>query len=451
MLDQFLQFIRKKSLFHPSDAILLAISGGIDSVVMAHLFAQTSFNFALAHCNFGLRGIASDEDEDFVRDMAAGYGVPFYVEHFETEKFASDEKISIQMAARELRYAWFGQLLKTEGYSYLATAHHLNDVLETVLLNLVKGTGIAGLRGIPPKNDKIIRPLLFAGKDQIRKYTEEHQLPWREDSSNSSEKYQRNLIRHQVVPVLAQINPNMLKALESTVERVDAVESIFHAQVAQIHAEACFTTDRDFFIEIRKLIAQPGWVVILDKILEPYGFNYTQTHAIAQKVAAGIVPEMIGKTFYSHTHRLDIDREHLIISPIHRKSLGTLKIDVDTEVIEGLDFVLTFESKEVSEFEMIADKNQAALDFHTLTFPLTLRKWEPGDWFMPLGMRHKKKLSDFMIDRKIPLNLKDKVYVLTSGESIVWVVEHRIDERFKITTDTRSVYLISLKRHDQSF
>lgn len=450
MLDTFLQFIQKKALFHPSDALLLAVSGGIDSVVMAHLFAQTSFNFAIAHCNFGLRGKASDEDEDFVRALAAAYEVPFYAERFVTEDFAAEEKISIEMAARELRYAWFGQLLKTEGYSYLATAHHLNDVLETILFNLGKGTGIAGLRGIPVKNDKIIRPLLFAGKNQIREYANEYQLQWREDSTNSSEKHQRNLIRHKVVPVLVQINPNVLKALESTIERVEAVEAIFRAQVAQIQAEACFTKERDFFIEVRKLITQPGMSVILDKILEPYGFNYWQTHAIAQKIAIGIVPEIIGKTFYSHTHRLDIDREHLIVSPIHRKSLRTLSIEVDTESVEGLDFVLTFERKEASEFELLADKNQAALDFHTLTFPLTLRKWEAGDWFMPLGMPHKKKLSDFMIDRKIPLNLKDKVCVLTSGDTIVWVVGHRIDERFKITTDTRSVYLISLQRHDQS-
>ena len=445
MLDTFLQFIQKKDLFHLSDAILLAISGGIDSVVMAHLFAQTSFNFAIAHCNFGLRGAASDEDENFVRNLAANYEVPFYTERFETEKFAATEKISIQMAARELRYAWFGQLLKTEGYSYLAVAHHLDDVLETILLNLAKGTGIAGLRGIRVKNDKVIRPLLFAGKEEIRAYVEEHQLAWREDSSNSSDKYQRNLIRHQVVPVLQQINPNLLKAVESTVERVEAVEAIFYAQISQIQQEACFIRERNFYIEVKKLLKNPGLSVILDKLLEPYGFNYIQADTIAQKIAAGIVPEIIGKTFYSHTHRLDIDREHLIVSSLHRKPFENLEIDADTESMEASGFSLTFERKEANTFEMKADKNSAALDFDRLIFPLTLRKWAPGDWFMPLGMRHKKKLSDFMIDRKIPLNLKDKVYVLTSGNDIVWVVSHRIDERFKITADTQTVYLVRMQ------
>jgi tRNA(Ile)-lysidine synthase len=445
MLDQLLKFIQKKDLFHPSDAILLAISGGIDSVVMAHLFAQTSFNFAIAHCNFGLRGAASDEDEAFVRNLAANYEVPFYTERFETEKFAGTEKISIQMAARELRYAWFGQLLKTEGYSYLAVAHHLDDVLETIVLNLVKGTGIAGLRGIRAKNDKIIRPLLFSGKEQIRAYAEENQLPWTEDSSNSSEKYQRNLLRHQVVPVLQQINPNLLKAVESTAERVEAVEAIFYAQVSRIQQEACFICERDFYVEVEKLLKNPGLPVILDKLLEPYGFNFIQADTIAQKIAAGIVPEIIGKTFYSHTHRLDIDREHLIVSPLHRKPFGNLEIHADTESIEASGFFLTFKRKEANAFELKADKSSAALDFDRLTFPLTLRKWEPGDWFMPLGMPHKKKLSDFMIDRKIPLNLKDKVYVLTSGDDIVWVVGHRIDERFKVISDTKAVYQINMQ------
>lgn len=448
MLDQFLQFIQKKSLFHPSDAILLAVSGGIDSVVMAHLFSQTSFNFAIAHCNFALRGQASDEDERFVQDLAATYEVPFYVEHFDTENFASEEKISIEMAARELRYAWFGQLLKSEGYTCLATAHHRNDVLETVLLNLVKGTGIAGLRGIPAKNDRIIRPLHFATKDQILAYAETNKLEWREDSTNNSEKFQRNLMRHKVVPVLTQINPRILKALESTVERVEAVEAIFYNQVDQFREKYCFTKGRDFFIDVAQLIIQPGFVVILDKILEAYGYNYAQSQAIAQKVSEGIVPEIIGKTFNSHTHRLDIDREHLIISPIHRKSVENLLINEGAESVERDDFVLTFEKEDAKYFELINDKNQAALDFHILTFPLTLRKWEPGDWFIPLGMSHKKKLSDFMIDRKIPLNLKDKVHVITSGKSIVWVVGHRIDDRFKVTKDTRSVYQIRLQRHD---
>jgi tRNA(Ile)-lysidine synthase len=371
--------------------------------------------------------------------------VPFYTERFETEKFAATEKISIQMAARELRYAWFGQLLKTEGYSYLAVAHHLDDVLETIVLNLVKGTGIAGLRGIRAKNDKIIRPLLFSGKEQIRAYAGENQLPWTEDSSNSSEKYQRNLLRHQVVPVLQQINPNLLKAIESTAERVEAVETIFYAQVKQIQEEACFVRERDFYIEVEKLVKNPGLSVILDKLLEPFGFNYIQADTIAQKIAAGIVPEIIGKTFYSHTHRLDIDREHLIVSPLHRKPFGNLDIHADTESIEASGFSLTFERKDGSAFDLKADKSRAALDFHALDFPLTLRKWEPGDWFMPLGMPHKKKLSDFMIDRKIPLNLKDKVYVLTSGGQIVWVVGHRIDERFKITPDTQTIYLVRVQ------
>ncbi len=448
MLEQFLQFIQKKELFRASDALLLAVSGGIDSVAMAHLFAQTSFNFAIAHCNFGLRGKASDEDEAFVRNVAAKYEVPCFVEHFTTEKYAADEKISIQMAARDLRYTWFGQLLKTEGYAYLATAHHLDDVLETILLNLTKGTGISGLRGIPVKNDKIIRPLLFAGKAEIAAYAKEKKLDWLEDSSNSSDKYQRNLIRHQVVPVLQKINPNLLKAIESTVERVGGTEKVVEAAVQEVQKEACFTKNRDYYIDVNKLISKPGFSVILDKILGFYGFNYAQTESVATKVAQGITPEIIGKVFYSHTHRLDIDREYMIISPLHRKQLETSQIDETTQNLEEFDFTLTFVKKVADGFAFSKDQNQAALDFYKLDFPLTLRKWEPGDWFMPLGMPHKKKLSDFMIDRKIPLNLKDKVYVLTSGNDIVWVVGHRVDERYKITKETRSVYLISLQRHD---
>jgi tRNA(Ile)-lysidine synthase len=439
MIEQFLSHIDQNQLFAKEDRILLAVSGGIDSIVMAALFNEANLNFALAHCNFGLRGEESDADEQFVKKLAKRYKVPFFVNHFDTETYAQSEQLSTQMAARYLRYQWFEELRQQEGFAYVATAHHQNDTLETVLFNLTKGTGIAGLHGILPKKGKIIRPILFAHKEMIYDYVASRQLVWREDSSNESTKYYRNLIRNQVVPVLKQINPDVENTIMQTVERIRAVEEVFHEKVEQAKKEVVREEGLDVFMKIEKLIALKEPAIILHELLRPYNFNYTQAKEIVARINKGS-----GKWFMSPTHRLNIDRTLLIISPKELESFQDREVYEDSKEFENEFFKLDFEICDAEGFDISKDKNTAALDFDKLEFPVKIRKWKDGDWFHPLGMNQKKKLSDFMVDEKIPLTLKERVFVLTSGGSIVWVIGHRIDDRFKITKQTQKIFKIEI-------
>lgn len=437
MLKNFISYIKDKNLFQPEESVLLAVSGGLDSVAMARLFNEAKFNFAIAHCNFNLRGDESDADEQFVRKLAKKYKVEVFVNQFDTQQFAETEKVSIQMAARTLRYNWFSELLEEHGFAYLATAHHKNDNAETVLLNLVRGTGISGLHGILPKRGRIIRPLLFADKEMIMDYIAEKQLAWREDSSNSSNKYSRNLLRNEVIPLLKNINPDIEHTLETTIEKISAVENIFLRFIEEQKKELITFSDGDLIIDGNKLLDHPESKLIIYQILEPYNFNFSQAGSVLSSLNnAG------GKIFDSTTHRLNVDRGKLILS---KKNLSIFKsadiAESATSFVKD-DFHLSFSFLNADETKITGDRNIALLDFDKLSFPLTIRKWKAGDWFCPLGMNKKKKLSDFMIDEKIPLNLKERAYVLVSGESIVWFVGRRIDDRFKITEKTEKVYKV---------
>lgn len=438
MLQKFLDYNKENKLFKPDDKILLAVSGGIDSVAMANLFNRARLKFGIAHCNFGLRGEASDADEHFVKKLSKKYKVTFHSNQFDTEHFAQSEKISTQMAARHLRYEWFNKLLKEEGYALVATAHHQNDILETVLLNLVKGTGIAGLHGIKPKNGNIIRPILFADKNMIQDYVAVQHLTWREDSSNESAKYQRNIIRHEIVPKLKLINLNVVYTIKNTVERISAVEQLFNHHVGRIKEKAVLVKDEDAYIDIAEISASVMPAIILSEIIKPYHFNYHQAKNIAKKLGEGP-----GKVFESPTHRLNIDREKIIISPKDLSFFQEAIIQEGQTLFNHRGLNLRFSILVNKAFKIPADKNIAVLDYSKLKFPLKVRKWKEGDWFYPLGMNRKKKLSDFMIDEKIPLNLKARVFVITSGDSICWVVGNRIDNRFKVTGKTRKIYKIT--------
>lgn len=445
MLQKFLQFIDNTQLFKPENKILLAVSGGIDSVAMADLFYKAKFNFGIAHCNFGLRGEASDADELFVQKMAKKYKVSCHVNHFDTQGYAEKEKISTQMAARYLRYQWFNTLL-TEGFQYIATAHHQNDVLETLLLNLTRGTGIAGFHGIKAKSGKVIRPVLFADKEMIMEYIAENQLSWREDSSNESVKYQRNLIRHEVIPKLQQINPDLVRTIQNTVERVEAVENIFREQVQKLQTAILDYHGEDTYVAIADLLRKSEPALYLSEILKEYHFNYIQAKNIIARLQEGA-----GKIFESPTHKVNIDRDQLVICPRSFTAFQDVLISKEQKTYGDDRLSLQFSTEDKLEFKISREKNIAALDYDQLKFPLKLRKWKEGDWFCPLGMNKKKKLSDFMIDEKIPLNLKERVLVITSGKAICWVVDHRIDDRFKITDKTRKIYTITrLAGNDQS-
>lgn len=442
MLNEFLTFINKQNLIQPSQKVLLAVSGGMDSVVMCDLFSKAKIDFAIAHCNFGLRGEESNEDEMFVKKLSIKYKVPFFVTTFQTADFAENEKISTQMAARILRYEWFEKIRVQHNFDYIATAHHQNDVLETVLLNLTKGTGIAGLHGIRVKNGHIIRPILFAEKESIFDYVVENQIIWREDSSNESNKYQRNLIRNEVVPLLKQINPNLENTIQQTVERITAVEDIFEQEMEMLRKQITWSDSQAIYVNYKAIqtLSQP--VIKLAELLKPYHFSYQQSQDIFEAF-----DKESGKTFLTPTHTLVKDRTELVITPKNLQAFTSKTIEKNNEVVEFGERMLNIGAiTEIEEgFTVPTAKKVACLDADKVRFPLQLRKWKEGDWFCPLGMNKKKLISDFLIDQKVPLNLKKEVYLLTSNGSVVWVVGFRIDDRFKVTEKTSKICLMEVK------
>jgi tRNA(Ile)-lysidine synthase len=440
MLKKFQSYIAEQQLFDLQDSVLLAVSGGIDSVVMAHLFFKAKLKFAIAHCNFGLRGEDADADEKFVKKLAKKYKVPFFSEHFETQAFADKEKISVQMAARVLRYEWFEKIRQRENFQYLATAHHLNDIIETVFFNITRGTGISGLHGILPKHQSVIRPLLFADKEMIYEYVVKNELIWREDSSNQSVKYQRNLIRNEVVPLLKNINPNLENTIKQTIEKVTAVEKIFENHVKKVKEKVYNERNQIHYIDFVSLENEPEKLMILSEILKPFNFSYIQTKDIIQTWQAEA-----GKKFESPTHILVKDRTELVITGKQLQPFMSAVIHENQNRFDNEALHLQLQELPREQIKILSDKKLALLDSDVLKFPLKIRKWKEGDWFMPLGMQKKKKLSDFMIDEKIPLNLKDRIWVLTSDDSIVWVIGQRIDDRFKITENTEKVLKVVLE------
>ncbi len=439
MKDKFLAFIEENHLFHVDQQILLAVSGGMDSVVMADLFFKANVPFAIAHANFGLRGEESDADEAFVKKLAKKYKAACFTRIFATAAFAKDEKVSIQMAARALRYTWFYELMELQNIPFLATAHHQNDALETALLNFTKGTGISGLHGILPKSGNIIRPMLFATKEDIYDYLVARQLVWREDSSNESNKYQRNLLRNQVIPLLKEINPDIEHTFVNTLSRVKGAEKVFYRIVEEAVGYTVTNAGGHIYINLEKLEQLPEAGIVLAEILKKYHFNFSQAKQVWDRRDEGS-----GKYFDSPTHRINIDRGQFIISKKNLQQFHSLEVMQNLKAIEVGRVTLNFSTQVREKVAITNQKAVALLDLERLKFPLTIRKWKNGDWFIPLGMKKKKKLSDFMIDEKIPLNLKEEVFLLMSGDSVVWVIGHRIDDRFKITESTTQVYQAKL-------
>jgi len=426
--------IAENQLFNKNDKILIAVSGGVDSIVLldmlcaaTSIFDDKSLHFALAHCNFQLRGQESEDDELFVRKLAEKYEIPFFCKRFDTQAITEEKKSSIQIVARNLRYTWFYELLEKLDFQYIATAHHQNDSIETVLYNLTKGTGIAGLHGILPKNGKIIRPLLSSSKNEILDYAIENQLLWREDSSNASDKYSRNLIRHQVIPILHKINPNLEETFKDNILRISAVERIFREEVRRFKEKISIITienkEEIYHLDIEKIRNESENLIKLHEILKDFGFNFTQT-----KLIINSLDKSAGKLFHSNTHTLLRDRKTLIIRKYK---------EAQTANTDFLDYS-TFEKS--IDFQPSKEKNKVHLDFDKIGTNLKLRLWENGDTFQPIGMKGKtKKISDFLNDLKIPLNSKRQVHVVTADGQIAWVVGYRIDERFKVTEKTKNI------------
>ncbi len=440
MLNQFKQYIREFRLFGPEEPILLAVSGGVDSMVMAELFHRAGLSFAIAHCNFSLRGSESNQDEAFVAVMAETYGVRFFVKHFKTRDYAGFNKISVQMAARTLRYEWFDELLQTEGFKSIATAHHLDDQIETFFINVLRGTGISGLHGILPNRTRIVHPMMFAFRRQIEEFASDEAIVYREDSSNRSSKYVRNKIRHDLVPMLGEINPEFRKTITNTIDRMRETELLLRNHLVEISAKVAAISDGIPVLKISELVKLQPKETYLYELLQPYNFNRSVTDEIADGLG-----EISGKQYFSPTHRLVKDRELLII-----KALGPVGMEpADETLIEEK----TSEIKKPIQLKFSLIENQpdlavskngsmAMLEASKIIWPLRLRKWKEGDTFVPFGMNNKKKLSDFFIDNKFSIIEKENAWLLISGNEIAWLVGHRIGNGFRITSETRSILKI---------
>jgi tRNA(Ile)-lysidine synthase len=442
MLKAFKTYIANEKLFLPGERVLLAVSGGMDSVVMTELFARGRFSFAIAHCNFSLRGKESDADESFVKNLAKKLKVPCHIRQFLTTDYADEHGLSTQMAARELRYGWFNELLTKEGYSVLATAHHLDDQIETFFINMLRSTGIAGFHGILPKQGKIIRPLLFASRKEIEEFVKKNDLAYREDTSNQEIKYLRNKIRHELLPVLAEINPGFRNILTENIYRVREAESIFRDTVNQARSTFVRKKKERLLISISQIKELTPNKTYLFEFLSPFGFNYPVIKDISEALN-----EEAGKQFYSPTHRLIKDRNDLIITPLPADKKNPVEKNVfqipenHSRVKVPLKLTLKKLLKD-KNFQVDLSPHIANLDLHKITFPLTLRKWQHGDAFHPFGRDYKKKLSDFFTDNKFSIDDKENTWILCSGGKIIWIVGHRIDNRFRITPKTKQVLQI---------
>ena len=440
------QFIQEKKLIPSDGRVLVAVSGGVDSVVLCHLFKQLSIPFGIGHCNFQLRGAASDEDALFVTQLAEQLAVPYFSTAFDTTKIAAQEKQSIQLVARRLRYDWFAKILKEENYQSVATAHHLNDSIETFLYNFSKGTGLRGLTGVPVQNKGIIRPLLFASKDQILDYAQKHQLAYREDSSNAEDKYARNKIRHHVVPILKQLNPSLEQTSLQTFQNLHEAVHLYDFALQHLLAELLEESAEETRLFWPKLLSFPMANSLLYECLKPFGFHPDQIKQILDEVA-----NKTGALFYSASHQLLVDRQYLIVRPKE----GTIEeeriiFEQGKASLHLGDSVL--EAKWGLEYDGTIHKaiDRAQLDVNRLSFPLKLRHWKPGDYFCPIGMNGKRqKLQDFFSNQKLNRFEKEKVWILeTEAGEICWLVGYRIDERFKMTSDTKEYVLFKWTKNN---
>ena len=441
MLKQFKKYIATQKLFLRKEKILLTVSGGIDSVAMCELFYQAGLQFGIAHCNFGLRGDESDADEVFVKNLAEKYEVPFYVNRFNTADFARENGISIQMAARELRFKWFDEILTAEKYHYIATAHHQNDEIETFFINLMRGTGVAGLHGILPKHNKIIHPLLFANRDKIENFIKENNLKFREDSSNSSDKYIRNAIRHQIVPVFKELAGDFEQTMIENIRKIRDTETVF-LEMLELKREQLLKTEKDrILINIAELQKLNPLKIYLFHFLTTYHFNAETIESLINAL-----DDISGKQFYSPTHRLLKDRENLIIIGLEEEA-SSCDLTFITAGTNRIELPLTIDFRQTTESEIIKinpDKNYAYLDFDKLKFPLTIRKWKQGDYFYPYGMKGKKKLSDFFTDQKFSILDKEQTWLLCSADDIVWIIGWRIDDRYKLSNKSKKAFIAHL-------
>lgn len=431
MIKQLISFNKNHRLFNHSSKILVAVSGGIDSMVLLHLLNQLPNQIMVAHCNFKLRQHESDADELFVKNYCNKQQIQCSITSFNTEAFAISNKISIQEAARKLRYQWFNELLENLGFDHAAVAHNMNDVAETMLFNLARGTGIQGLSGINVKHNTVIRPLLFASRQAIINYAQEHAVPFTEDSSNASDKYSRNRIRHNIIPELEIINPRFIQNAYNSANILQQYKSFIEQAKSEAIATCVSTVEQYMFIRIAEFDKLHR--ILQFEILKQYGFNPQAINNIIKAMQG-----QPGKQFHSVSNTLVVDRENLIISRKRTTSMQSFNIIPTKKPLE-LPIPLSWKIIQREIYTIQPKKHIAAFDFDMLKETLTLRKWNDGDYFVPLGMTGKKKISDYFTDHKFSYFEKHETWLLCNGNDIIWIVNHRSDNRYKITNKTKTV------------
>ncbi len=435
MITKVRQYIQKNNLLPSNATVIVGLSGGADSVVLLHVLNQLGYHCIAAHCNFHLRNEESSRDEQFAVSFAKSMQVPVHVIEFDTRQYASEQKISIEMAARELRYTWFEKLKKNEQAEAIAVAHHRDDSIETVILNLIRGTGLNGLTGIKPKNDNLVRPLLCLSKEDILEYVQKHDLKYVTDSSNLQNEFVRNKIRNQIIPLFKSINPSAPEAIERTIENLRET-SLISEKALQEYCSKVFTKGK---INVPKLMKTPSPEAVLFHILNNYQFNRDVILEILQASTGSP-----GKVFYSPEYRLIVDREELLIA--EKKQSGDDKYFIEAEdlmVTEPIALQFSYE-KYIDRSDIKKDKEYAIFDAEKLHYPLVLRKWKPGDRFIPFGMRGFKKLSDYFNDMKFSILDKENTWILCSGNDICWIVGHRTDNRFRVDKSTKRICQVKL-------
>jgi tRNA(Ile)-lysidine synthase len=433
MFSKFQNHIVSNFPFLQQAKILVAVSGGLDSMILLDLAAKSELQIAVAHCNFQLRDTESDGDEDFVKSYCQENSIQVFFQRFDTKQFAEDEKLSIQVAARKLRYEWFYELLENENFDYVLTAHHLDDQLETFLINFSRGTGLDGLCGIPSLHDKIVRPLLIFSRAEIETFANENQLKWREDSSNASDKYVRNKIRHQMVPILKELNPSFLDSFEKTIQNLNQAQSLVDDASRIVYRKVVKDFDNLKIINLKELLQLSNYQAYLYQWLSPFGFSAWQD-------IYDLVEAQSGKLIFSEQYRLVKDREALILEP---KNVENSEEYLINEKEKQLNFPLKLRFCEVSDLS-ISDAKTIFVDSKLVKFPLTLRKWNEGDYFYPFGMKGKKKVSKYFKDEKFSLSEKEQAWLLSSDNEIIWIIGERMDDRFKITEHTQTILKIEL-------
>lgn len=451
LLAQFKQYIQNENLFQPSDRLLLAVSGGIDSVVLCELCKRAGFDFEVAHCNFKLRGDDSTRDEKFVEALAKNHGVTFHLQTFDTLAYSKANKKSVEETARDLRYKWFYSLLNTNHKNstgieipvdnvkantcnYILTAHHADDNIETVLMNFFRGTGIAGLRGILPRQNKLIRPLLFARRSQLEDFVQENSLQFITDHTNLQNYYTRNYFRNKIIPLVSEKFPEAATNILNNIERFKETEMLYQ-QAIELHIKKLAEQKgNEIHIPVLKLLKTRPLATILYEIIKGFGFTAHQTGE-----AVSLLKSETGKYIQSATHRLIKNRNWLIISPLQTIAADNILIKEGDNKIIFKGGSLSIKKILAKDYLMQTDPLLAHVDSALIQFPLLLRKWKTGDYFYPLGMQKKKKLSRFFTDQKLALTQKENTWVVAMDQKIIWIAGLRIDDRFKITAATKNI------------